>query len=289
MFIKEEDNRLFLQHGPINIVLEAFGIDKNLAYRNVKKYFETILDQLVLDLTLLKKEVVLNRKFNNKISQSMQDATERFTPTFITPMAAVAGSIADNILRVLINDTNLEKAYVNNGGDVSFYLNENQTIKSSLAAIPNMIAEIKYKDKSRGIATSGWRGKSFSRGIADSVTVLAENAAMADAAATMIGNAVDIYNHPKIKKRPANEIYEDSDLNNLLITFEVGNLTKFEIKEALKNGYQTALQYVENDLINTALIQLSDYFCIVQKNSTDLNIINKSCLKKLPIIKYCVN
>ena len=281
MFIKEEDNRLFLQHGPINIVLEAFGIDKNLAYRNVKKYFETLLDQLVLDLALLKKEVVLNRKFNNKISQSMQDATEKYSPTFITPMAAVAGSIADNILRVLINDTNLEKAYVNNGGDVSFYLNENQTIKSSLAAIPNMIAEIKYKDKSRGIATSGWRGKSFSRGIADSVTVLAENAAMADAAATMIGNAVDIYNHPKIKKRPANEMYEDSDLKNLLITVEVGLLTKVEIKEALKNGYQTALQYINKDLINTALIQLSEYFCIVQKNSTDLNIVNKSNLKEI--------
>ena len=281
MFIKEEDNKLFLRHGPINIVLEAIGIDKDLAYQNVKEYFETILEQLVLDMDLLKKEVVFNRKFNNKISQSMQDATEKYSPTFITPMAAVAGSIADNILRVLINDTNLEKAYVNNGGDVSFYLNKNQIMKSSLAAIPNMIAEIKYKDKSRGIATSGWRGKSFSRGIADSVTVLADNAAMADAAATMIGNAVDIYNHPKIKKRPANEIYEDSDLNNLLITFEVGNLTKFEIKEALKNGYQTALQYVENDLINTALIQLSDYFCIVQKNSTDLNIINKSCLKKI--------
>jgi len=280
MFI-EEDNRLFLQHGPINIVLEAFGIDKNLAYRNVKKYFETILDELVLDLELLKKEVVLNRKFNNKISQSMQDATERFAPTFITPMAAVAGSIADNILRVLINDTNLEKAYVNNGGDVSFYLNENQIIKSSLAAIPNIIAEIRYKDKSRGIATSGWRGKSFSRGIADSVTVLAKNAALADAAATMIGNAVDIYNHPKIKKRPANDIYEDSDLNNLLITVEVGNLTELEIRTALKNGYQTALQYVQKDLINTALIQLSNFFCIVQKNSTNLNIINRSNLKEI--------
>jgi len=280
MFI-EEDNRLFLQHGPINIVLEAFGIDKNLAYRNVKKYFETILDELVLDLELLKKEVVLNRKFNNKISQSMQDATERFAPTFITPMAAVAGSIADNILRVLINDTNLEKAYVNNGGDVSFYLNENQIIKSSLAAIPNIIAEIKYKDKSRGIATSGWRGKSFSRGIADSVTVLAKNAALADAAATMIGNAVDIYNHPKIKKRPANDIYEDSDLNNLLITVEVGNLTELEIRKALKNGYQTALQYVRKDLINTALIQLSNFFCIVQKNSANLNIINRSNLKEI--------
>jgi len=196
-------------------------------------------------------------------------------------MAAVAGSIADNILRVLINDTNLEKAYVNNGGDVSFYLNENQIIKSSLAAIPNIIAEIKYKDKSRGIATSGWRGKSFSRGIADSVTVLAKNAALADAAATMIGNAVDIYNHPKIKKRPANDIYEDSDLNNLLITVEVGNLTELEIRTALKNGYQTALQYVQKDLINTALIQLSNFFCIVQKNSTNLNIINRSNLKEI--------
>ena len=200
MFIKEEDNRLFLQHGPTNIVIEALGIDKNLAYLNAKNYFETLLEELVLDLTLLKKEVVLNRKFNNKISQSMQDATERFIPSFITPMAAVAGSIADNILKVLIDDTHLEKAYVNNGGDISFYLNENQTMKGSLAAIPNMITEIKHKNSSRGIATSGWRGRSFSRGIADSVTVLANNAAIADAAATMIGNAVDIYDHPNIKK-----------------------------------------------------------------------------------------
>ena len=281
MFIKEEDNRLFLRHGPINIVLEAIGIDKDLAYQNVKGYFETLLEQLVLDMELLKEEVVFNRKFNNKISQSMQDATERYSPAFITPMAAVAGSIADNILRVLINNTNLEKAYVNNGGDVSFYLNKNQIMKTSLAAIPNMIAEIKYKDKSRGIATSGWRGKSFSRGIADSVTVLADNSAMADAAATMIGNAVDIHNHPKIKKQQANEMYEDSDLKNLLITVEVGLLTKVEIKEALKNGYQTALQYINKDLINTALIQLSEYFCIVQKNSTDLNIVNKSNLKEI--------
>ena len=38
----------------------------------------------------------------------------------------------------------------------------------------------------RGVATSGWRGRSHSLGIADSVTVLAATAAMADAAATVI-------------------------------------------------------------------------------------------------------
>ncbi|MDB2700017.1 UPF0280 family protein [Alphaproteobacteria bacterium] len=281
MLIKEKDNRLFLNHGPIDIVLEAFGKDKPLAYEKAKKYFSTLLNELVLDMDLLKKEVVPHRNFNNKISQSMQNATEKFYPDFITPMAAVAGSVADNILNVLVKDTKLEKAYVNNGGDVSFYLTENQTVKSSLASIPNIIAEIDYKDKSRGIATSGWRGRSFSLGIADSVTVLADNAAMADAAATMIANSVNIKNHPSIIKKPAEEIYEDSDLKNLMVTVEVGDLKQSEIEDALRNGNEVGKTYLENGLINSALIELHNCFCIVQKESTNLNFINKSSLKKI--------
>jgi len=281
MLIKEKDNRLFLNHGPIDIVLEAFGKDKPLAYEKAKKYFSTLLNELVLDMDLLKKEVVPHRNFNNKISQSMQNATEKFYPDFITPMAAVAGSVADNILNVLVKDTKLEKAYVNNGGDVSFYLTENQTVKSSLASIPNIIAEIDYKDKSRGIATSGWRGRSFSLGIADSVTVLADNAAMADAAATMIANSVNIKNHPLIIKKPAEEIYEDSDLKNLMVTVEVGDLKQSEIEDALRNGNEVGKTYLENGLINSALIELHNCFCIVQKESTNLNFINKSSLKKI--------
>jgi len=281
MLIKEKDNRLFLNHGPIDIVLEAFGKDKPLAYEKAKKYFSTLLNELVLDMDLLKKEVVPHRHFNNKISQSMQNATEKFYPDFITPMAAVAGSVADNILNVLVKDTKLEKAYVNNGGDVSFYLTENQTVKSSLASIPNIIAEIDYKDKSRGIATSGWRGRSFSLGIADSVTVLADNAAMADAAATMIANSVNIKNHPLIIKKPAEEIYEDSDLKNLMVTVEVGDLKQSEIEDALRNGNEVGKTYLENGLINSALIELHNCFCIVQKESTNLNFINKSSLKKI--------
>ena len=281
MLIKEKDNRLFLNHGPIDIVLEAFGKDKPLAYEKAKKYFSTLLNELVLDMDLLKKEVVPHRNFYNKISQSMQNATEKFYPDFITPMAAVAGSVADNILNVLVKDTKLEKAYVNNGGDVSFYLTENQTVKSSLASIPNIIAEIDYKDKSRGIATSGWRGRSFSLGIADSVTVLADNAAMADAAATMIANSVNIKNHPSIIKKPAEEIYEDSDLKNLMVTVEVGDLKQSEIEDALRNGNEVGKTYLENGLINSALIELHNCFCIVQKESTNLNFINKSSLKKI--------
>ena len=53
-----------------------------------------------------------------------------------------------------------------------------------------------------GVATSGRHGRSFSLGIADAVTVLARDAATADAAATLIANAVDC-DSPAVRRAPA--------------------------------------------------------------------------------------
>ena len=281
MIIKEKDNRLFLQHGPIDIVVEAIGKDKYLAYEKVKTYFKTLLSDLVLELELLKKEVQYDRQFTNQIAQKMQQATQEFHPDFITPMAAVAGSVADSVLEVLTSGFILEKAYVNNGGDVSFYLKKGQSMKSSLASMPDTFTEIKYEDKSRGVATSGWRGRSFSLGIADSVTVLANNAAMADAAATMIANSVNLKNHPSIKKKYAQDLNDSSDLFGQMVTTEVGKLSQKDIIKAINNGHNKAKMYLGNNLINSALIQLCGCFCIVQKTSSTLNIINKSTLKQI--------
>ena len=75
----------------------------------------------------------------------------------------------------------------------------------------------------RGVATSGWRGRSFSLGIADSATVLAATAAQADAAATVIANAVDA-DDPRIRRAPANRLRDDSDLGDRLVTCAVGAL-----------------------------------------------------------------
>ena len=281
MIIKEKDNRLFLQHGPIDIVVEAIGKDKYLAYEKVKTYFKTLLSDLVLELELLKKEVRYDRQFTNQIAQKMQQATQEFHPDFITPMAAVAGSVADSVLEVLTSGFILEKAYVNNGGDVSFYLKKGQSMKSSLASMPNTFTKIKYEDKSRGVATSGWRGRSFSLGIADSVTVLANNAAMADAAATMIANSVDLKDHHLIKKKYAQYLNDSSDLFGQMVTTEVGKLSQKDIIKAINNGHNKAKMYLGNNLINSALIQLCGCFCIVQKTSSTLNIINKSTLKQI--------
>ena len=99
---------------------------------------------------------------------------------------------------------------------------------------------IRASDPVRGIATSGWRGRSFSLGIADAVTVLAGSGAEADAAATIIANAVDLPGHPAVQRQPANELAPDSDLGGRLVTVGVGPLSPAEISEALAAGFAVA-------------------------------------------------
>jgi len=94
----------------------------------------------------------------------------------------------------------------------------------------------------RGVATSGWKGRSFSLGIADSVTVLAATAAQADAAATVVGNAVDVP-HAGIVRRPANAIRDDSDLGAIPVTVQVPPLTPAQAQAALAAGCAKALQW----------------------------------------------
>ena len=107
----------------------------------------------------------------------------------------------------------------------------------------------------RGIATSGWRGRSFSLGIADAVTVLAPNAAMADAAATMIANAVNV-DHPLVERRSAHALRDDSDLGALPVTVSVGVLPIFAIREALSRGARHAHDLRRRGLIQAAFLSL---------------------------------
>ena len=101
---------------------------------------------------------------------------------------------------------------------------------------------IRHGDGIGGIATSGARGRSFSLGIADSVTVLAKDGATADAAATLIANAVDC-DDPAIERRPANELDPDSDLGDRLVTVSVGALAPAKRQAALAAGLARARSY----------------------------------------------
>jgi uncharacterized protein len=115
---------------------------------------------------------------------------------------------------------------------------------------------VEADDPVRGIATSGRHGRSFSLGIADAVTVLAKAASQADAAATIIANAVDLPGHPAVIRCPANELQPDSDLGARLVTRDVGPLSENEVEQALRAGAAQAQQLFAAGLIEGAVLRL---------------------------------
>jgi hypothetical protein len=184
-----------------------------------------------------------------------------FEDCFITPMAAVAGSVAEEVLEALTEVADLDRAYVNDGGDIAIHLGDRQSYKIGMVERPDRASllgslEINAEDSVRGICTSGWRGRSFSLGIADAVTVLADCASAADAAATVIANAVNLPGHPGVMRVPAREISPDSDLGERLVTRAVERLTQFEIDTALENGVRVATSLRERGLIDSAALCL---------------------------------
>jgi ApbE superfamily uncharacterized protein (UPF0280 family) len=188
----------------------------------------------------------------------MARAVAPHRPVFITPMAAVAGAVADEIRSVMTAAAPLERAYVNNGGDIALHLAPGTRLTAAIAArdgIPDRVT-IAAADPVRGIATSGWRGRSFSLGIADAVTVLARTAAEADAAATLIANAVDLPGHRAIARTPAITLQADTDLGERLVTTAVGPLAPAEIAAALASGVASAEAMRRRGLIAAAALFL---------------------------------
>lgn len=245
--------RLHLNHGPIDLICQAWGQPTAVgaAYDRAIARFETILPEIVAELPALRAE---NAALSGPIARKMGAAIAPFRPTFITPMAAVAGAVAETVLATLIAP-GIERAYVNNGGDIAFHLEPGQQITTAISTSPHRIT-LHHGDLVRGIATSGWGGRSHSFGIADSVTVLAKTASMADAAATMIANAVNL-DHPAITRAPARALQADSDLGDRLVTVHVGPLTHSDVALALDNGLAKATEFRTRGLIHSAALFLN--------------------------------
>ena len=238
-----DGDRLFLQHGPINLIVRAGGVAPALedAYRALTGVFADWLGGLVEELPRLRSpESPLLPPPSGPIALRMVSAVRACAGGFVTPMAAVAGAVADEAAAVLAVRPGIEHAYVNNGGDIALHLGPGArlsvgVVPSLREAIPRARIEIASDSAVRGVATSGWRGRSHSLGIADAVTVLARSAAEADAAATLIANAVDV-DHPGIRRVPARALDEDSDLGDRPVTVAVPVLDAEAIDAALHAG-----------------------------------------------------
>ncbi len=110
----------------------------------------------------------------------------------IGPMSAVAGVIAKFSVEAMI-EAGATYAVVDNGGDISI-LNDQPVIVGIYAgnsSIKDIAFEVPSRTEPLGICTSsGSVGPSISFGCADAATVISKDPALADAAATTLGNAV---------------------------------------------------------------------------------------------------
>jgi uncharacterized protein len=260
-----DGRRLHLQDGPMDLIIGASGsrVDLERAYDAAVARFVTVLDELCDELAYLRRAGSPESDWpRGSVARRMTAAVMPYaSECFITPMAAVAGAVAEEILEAMLGAAELSRAYVNDGGDIAVHLSPSEKFVVGMVERPDRpslfgLATLNSSDPVRGIATSGWRGRSFSLGIADAVTVLADRAAAADAAATIIANAVDLPNHPAVVRVPACDLAPDSDLGHRLVTQQVGELMAADVEHALASGIKTAGKLLRLGLIRNAALNL---------------------------------
>lgn len=251
--------------------MQAWGepADVAAAYRQAAAAFDGLLDGLAAELPLLRRPVTeATPDPAGPVARRMVRAVRPHRRVFVTPMAAVAGAVADQVLEAAVAGRELARAYANDGGDIALHLAPGASLTLGMVADveqPRLDGTlvVRAADPVRGVATSGRGGRSFSLGIADAVTVLARDAAAADAAATLIANAVDLPGHPAVERVPATEIDPDSDLGDLPVTTAVGELRPGEIAAALAAGAAEADRMRAEGLIVAAGLWLRGSFVAV--------------------------
>ncbi|MCK1383412.1 UPF0280 family protein [Bradyrhizobium sp. 21] len=272
-----DGRRLHLQDGPIDLIVEAKGRadDVRAAYEAAARRFTGLLDELCTELAELRTAAVARTSLKGVVARRMHAAVAPYAADcFITPMAAVAGSVAEEILGAMLDAATLDQAYVNNGGDIALHLGRGEHFSIGLMDRPDRdgvmrTMRVDADDPVRGVATSGRHGRSFSLGIADAVTVLAVTASQADAAATVIANAVDLPGHPAIVRKPASELQPENDLGARLVTRAVGELSQEEIAAALESGAECARKLFDRGLIEGAVLQLCGDMLVIGAKDTE--------------------
>ena len=133
-----DGRRRHFQHGPIDLVLEAFGerSEVQAAYDQAWGRFQTVLDELVAELPALRAPLGDSHvQVKGAVAREMVRACAAHRGIFVTPMAAVAGAVADAVLAAMTTNRWLDKAYVNNGGDIALFLAPGQTLTTGLVTL----------------------------------------------------------------------------------------------------------------------------------------------------------
>ena len=201
------------------------------------------------------------------LARNMLESVKTIGDEDLTPMAAVAGTIADAVADWLF-ERETTRVIVDNGGDIAIRLARGESATVGIRPRINN-ATISHKinlyagGPNWGVTTSGLGGRSFTRGIASAVSVLATSASIADAAATAIANACYVTDD-NIMRIEAEKIDPHTDLTGMRITKKVGPLSMTSIRKAIDPARQKAEFLTKKKIIKGAFISLGDVYTVTE-------------------------
>jgi hypothetical protein len=256
---------MFLEIGPVSLVMQGKkdGMTYDFDRERLTEKVRSILSEIGEYLPILKQKAYKIKNTRNlpDVPRKMIEAVKVIDEKTLTPMAAVAGSVSDALKEFLKNE-GIDLITINNGGDISIFNKYGRKLMihigdihagGILPYILNIDRFIEY-----GIATSGFGGRSFTLGLADSVTVIAGTGAVADAAATFICNCTNVDSDQVVRKR-ASEIDPLTDIPDDLVTVSIHQLNKNDISKALDNGLNIARNIIKQNSIYDTIITLQGH------------------------------
>lgn len=271
-----------VDYGPITMVIEARLRDEPYTYAAVAGANEALelLNQLAKELHVAKKYITeIGYDQKNKcplVLKKMIESVERLDEFDFTPMASVAGTFSD-MVKAKVFEAGADYVVVNNGGDISYQIPHNREymrigIISDLSGNkPTHVIRIRGSSEIHGAATSGFGGRSLTKGIASAVTVLATTGSLADAAATSIANAT-YCEDASIERCLAEELDYDTDIRGAIVTKNIGDIEQENIEIAVRNGLKRAKTLFEKKAILGAVIFLKGHMAIYPENPADFTI-----------------
>ncbi len=255
-----KDGSMLAHRGPmfLNVLVIRKGHpDTDLARAGIVKAFSLLEDQAKNKPIITSNIVnVDTRAAYPAVIQRMIMAVLVTGDKSLTPLAAVAGAVSDEVADFISHTEGVSKVVVNNGGDIAIRLKDGEIAKVgiNLNYLRSTVAYVlSISDEVCGIATSGFGGRSFTKGIASASVVKAPTASSADVLATILGNATDV-DDPLIARQLAEEIYPDTDIPGHWVTTSVGDISDIKVDEALEKGMASARKLRQRGLIFETLL-----------------------------------
>lgn len=256
------DGSVLAHQGPMFLNILAIRKrqpDAHLARAGVAKAFS------LLDVLAKGKDVITSSIANLDIEAAYPPVVRRMITAVLatgdkslTPLAAVAGAVSDEVADFIFQEAGVSKAVVNNGGDIAIRLRDDEVatvginLDYSKATVSGILT---LREEASGVATSGFGGRSFTKGIASAAVVWAHSASLADALATILGNATNV-DDQAIQRRLAEEIYPGTDIPGHWVTTAVGDISETKVEEALENGTTMVRKLRQQGLVFEALLAL---------------------------------